>query len=64
MLDSVIQVGESYAPIHAGIAAALRKRVRPGCSSVYGDGRAGARSARILAELPLGDALARKVITY
>jgi UDP-hydrolysing UDP-N-acetyl-D-glucosamine 2-epimerase len=47
---SVIHAGESGQAIHKAIEAALRKRPRPGRQTPYGDGRAGGRIARILAD--------------
>jgi UDP-N-acetylglucosamine 2-epimerase (non-hydrolysing)/GDP/UDP-N,N'-diacetylbacillosamine 2-epimerase (hydrolysing) len=61
---TVLQVGESYSAIRNGLAAALRKRPPPPGRTIYGDGRAGPRIARILATLPLSAGLARKLITY
>jgi len=50
---SIIQAGESPQAILRAIRKALRLRPRRGGPSVYGDGRAGKRIARILAKLPL-----------
>lgn len=61
---SVVQVGETYAAIRAGLAAALRMRTRAARQTVYGDGRAGERIARILARVPIGPEAARKLICY
>jgi len=61
---SVIECGESAAAIRAALGRALRLPRRPGRRSVYGDGRAGERIARVLAELPLSAETARKVIAY
>ena len=61
---SVTHAGESEAAIRKTIEAALRKRPRTGRQTPYGDGRAGQRIARILADLPERDALVRKVIAY
>jgi UDP-hydrolysing UDP-N-acetyl-D-glucosamine 2-epimerase len=61
---SVVQVGEPYAAVRAGLAAALRLRTHAGGRTVYGDGRAGARIARILARVPIGPGAARKLICY
>ncbi len=61
---SVLHVDESYGAIRRGVLAALRKRPRPGRPTVYGDGRAGERIARVLARVPLTSDFARKVITY
>lgn len=61
---SVLQVDETYTAIRAGLRAALGKRPRPSRRSIYGDGRAGERIARTLAELPATEGSARKIITY
>ena len=61
---TVLQVGESYTAIRNGLVAALRKRPPPPGRTIYGDGRAGPRIARILATLPLSAGFARKLITY
>lgn len=61
---SVLQVNETYTAIRAGLRAALGKRPRPGRRTIYGDGRAGQRIARVLAELPARAGSARKMITY
>lgn len=61
---SVRHVGESYAAIRAAIQAALGARRTPGLHTVYGDGHAGQRIARILARLPLNADLRRKIIAY
>jgi GDP/UDP-N,N'-diacetylbacillosamine 2-epimerase (hydrolysing) len=61
---SVIDCDESYGGIRAAIAAARRRRPRVGGKTVYGDGRAGERIARILAESPIDDSVRRKQITY
>ena len=61
---SVLHVAESYAAIRAGLQAALHMPRRPGRRTVYGDGRSGARIARILASTPLTDEFKRKVIAY
>lgn len=61
---SVVQAGDTYAAIRAGVLAALRKRPPPCRRTVYGDGHAGQRIARILAALPRTDEMARKVILY
>lgn len=61
---SVVQSSHTEAAIRAALATALQKRCRPGQSTVYGDGEAGLRIARILAALPLTREFARKVITY
>jgi len=61
---SVVHVGESQTAILRGLRVALRRPRRAGQPTVYGDGRAGLRIARILARLPDGDDFRRKVITY
>ena len=61
---SVLHVDESCDAIRRGVLAALRKRSRPGRPTVYGDGRAGERIARLLACVPLPRDFARKVSTY
>lgn len=61
---SVIQADETTAAIRAGLQAALRKRPKPGGRTVYGNGHAGERIAGILADVPLTEDFARKVITY
>ncbi len=62
--SSVISCGESASEISGALCIALRKRPRPGGQSVYGDGQAGERIAKILAGLKLTSALVRKVIAY
>jgi UDP-N-acetylglucosamine 2-epimerase len=61
---SVMHCGETAAAIRRAVQRALRARRRPSRQTVYGDGRAGPRIARILAALPLGGDFGRKVITY
>lgn len=61
---SVVRVGERYEEIVAGLRAALRKRPTTGRAGVYGDGTAGARIARWLAELDIMPALICKRISY
>ncbi len=60
----VIHCGESLADIRRGIRLAVsRRRPAAGCS-VYGDGRAGIRIARILSRLIISPLLARKELVY
>jgi len=61
---SVLHVAENYPAIHAALRRALRLHPRPGQRTVYGDGHAGERIARILAGLHINDHLLRKTITY
>jgi UDP-hydrolysing UDP-N-acetyl-D-glucosamine 2-epimerase len=61
---SVIQCGESERAVRAALRRAMSMRTRRGGRSVYGDGRAGERIAEILADTPITDAVARKVIAY
>ncbi len=60
---TVIECDEAAEALRAALARALRLPRRPGRRSVYGDGRAGERIARVLAELPLTAEFTRKVIT-
>jgi UDP-hydrolysing UDP-N-acetyl-D-glucosamine 2-epimerase len=62
--SSVICVAESERAIRAGLRRALRMRIRRRGRSIYGDGQAGRRIARILAGLDDLAALARKRIRY
>jgi hypothetical protein len=61
---SVVHADESQAAIRRAIERALRLHPHRNGASVYGDGQSGPRIARILAELPLTDALVRKRIRY
>ncbi len=61
---SVIDCDESCEGIRAAIETALRRRPRPGTPTVYGDGRAGERIARILATAPIDETVRRKQISY
>jgi GDP/UDP-N,N'-diacetylbacillosamine 2-epimerase (hydrolysing) len=61
---TIVQTTESPTAIRTGLRSALRKHPRRGGRNVYGDGRAGPRIAKILAELRLTTALVRKRITY
>jgi len=61
---SVVQSGDSRDAVRTGLLTALRKRPRRGGRTVYGDGHAGERVARVLAAVPRTDTFARKVITY
>lgn len=61
---SVIHCDETDAGIRAALRAALRLRVRPGRATVYGDGRAAPRIARVLANLPRAPEFRRKIIAY
>jgi UDP-hydrolysing UDP-N-acetyl-D-glucosamine 2-epimerase len=60
----VLHTDESVPAIRQAVAAALRLRIKPGGRTVYGDGHAGARIARLLATMPLTWECRRKVITY
>jgi UDP-hydrolysing UDP-N-acetyl-D-glucosamine 2-epimerase len=62
--SSVVRAAETRPAVLRAIRQALRMPPRPGRRTVYGDGRAGARIARILAGLPPGEGLRRKRITY
>ncbi|MBI4578477.1 MAG: UDP-N-acetylglucosamine 2-epimerase (hydrolyzing) [Planctomycetes bacterium] len=62
--SSVIEVDETASAIQRAITSALaRRRPDPG-KSVYGDGRAGERIARILSKVRVDDATLRKVLSY
>lgn len=61
---SVISCGETAREIRAALRQALALRPRRSGRSVYGDGRAGARIAEILAKLNAVEALRRKKLTY
>lgn len=62
---SVYHVPDTPAGIRAGLQRASRCRPKRASRTVYGDGRAGERIARILAQLPLDSAaLRRKRLTY
>jgi GDP/UDP-N,N'-diacetylbacillosamine 2-epimerase (hydrolysing) len=61
---SVRDVAESYTAIRAAVQTALSAHTKPARRTVYGDGRAGQRIARVLARLPLTMDFRRKVITY
>lgn len=60
----IVHCDESAKSIGAALAKALRSRLRPGGRCAYGDGRSGARIARILASLPARALDTRKQITY
>ena len=60
----VIDAGESFSSIRDALAEALRKRPIMGNATVYGEGRAGTRIARILASTRITDALIHKCNTY
>ncbi|UCC29192.1 MAG: UDP-N-acetylglucosamine 2-epimerase (hydrolyzing) [Phycisphaerales bacterium] len=59
----VVDAEESLGSIRGALQKALRKRPIIGGSTVYGDGRAGARIAQIIAKLPLDDLFRRKAGT-
>ena len=61
---SVIDANESLASIRDALATALRRRPITGKPSVYGDGRAGEKTAAILASAPPINALIRKRNAY
>lgn len=61
---SVIHTSESVSSLRTAIRRAMELHTRPGAATVYGDGRAGARIARVLIEMPLDPALLRKIITF
>jgi GDP/UDP-N,N'-diacetylbacillosamine 2-epimerase (hydrolysing) len=61
---SVVHAAENEAAIRAALRKALRSRPRLGGRNAYGDGQAGPRIARILAQVELSEALLRKQITY
>jgi UDP-N-acetylglucosamine 2-epimerase (non-hydrolysing)/GDP/UDP-N,N'-diacetylbacillosamine 2-epimerase (hydrolysing) len=56
----IVEAGESLSSIKEALRQALRKRPIIGRTTLYGDGCAGGRIARILAEVALGDQLPRK----
>lgn len=60
----IVHAAETRSAIAAALRRALTLSHRPPRSTVYGDGQAGLRIARILSETPLTPALIRKVITY
>jgi GDP/UDP-N,N'-diacetylbacillosamine 2-epimerase (hydrolysing) len=62
--SSVIHANESFASIREALARAARKRPRRGGRNVYGDGRAGARIAHLLAALPLSPMLTHKRLPF
>jgi UDP-hydrolysing UDP-N-acetyl-D-glucosamine 2-epimerase len=59
---AVLHCGEAPAAIRAALRRALRMRVEAGGATVYGDGRAGERIARVLAQAK--DMPVRKRICY
>jgi UDP-hydrolysing UDP-N-acetyl-D-glucosamine 2-epimerase len=61
---SVLHAEESYTSIRRAIARALLKRPITGSHGEYGDGRAGERIARLLAQVPLNESLRRKLNSY
>lgn len=61
---SVIDAKETAASIHEAIQRALRKRPIIGRPTVYGDGRAGIRIAKILSQTALDDRLRRKTNAF
>lgn len=61
---SVLHAAESPAAIRRALRQALSMRRRRRASRVYGDGRAGERIARVLANARLDDALRQKLIAY
>lgn len=61
---SVIHCDESQTAIRQAIARALRLRPIMGAPSVYGDGRAGQRIARLLTTVPLTSDFRRKFNAY
>ena len=62
--SSVIHADESFSSIRGALRRALKKRPRLGGRSVYGDGRAGERIARLLATLPLTPTLTHKRLAF
>lgn len=60
----IFHASETRSAIAAALQRALALPHCPPRTTVYGDGQAGWRIARILAETPLNPALIRKVITY
>lgn len=61
---AVIDAGESFASISEKLAAARRKRPKIGGTTPYGDGKAGARTATHLAQVPLDAAFRTKRNVY
>jgi UDP-hydrolysing UDP-N-acetyl-D-glucosamine 2-epimerase len=61
---SVVHAEESRQAVASAIRRALRRRRGTIGRSVYGDGRAGERIARILARIPLTATLRRKQLAY
>jgi GDP/UDP-N,N'-diacetylbacillosamine 2-epimerase (hydrolysing) len=61
---SVLHAAESPAAIRRALRQALSMRRPRRASRVYGDGRAGERIARVLANVRLDDALRQKLIAY
>ena len=61
---SVVYARESKHSIRTGLHQALQKRPRRGGRSVYGDGQAGRRIAKLLSNLHLSEQLFKKQITY
>jgi len=61
---SIFHAEESARSVRAALRRALRTRPRRRSRSVYGDGQAGARIARILADLRVTEDLRRKRIRY
>jgi UDP-hydrolysing UDP-N-acetyl-D-glucosamine 2-epimerase len=62
--NAVIHADESASAIEEALSKALRMRPRPGMRTVYGDGSAGIRIARLLAAAPLNDTFRRKTNAY
>ncbi len=60
----VIDARETRESVLSGLRQALRRRQRVDETSVYGDGRAGARIAEVLAGLIITPAVTRKTLTY
>ena len=62
--SAVIDASESFTSISEALIAARRKRPRIGGSTPYGDGKAGARTADLLARVPLDCYFKAKRNTY
>ncbi|MCH7701555.1 MAG: UDP-N-acetylglucosamine 2-epimerase (hydrolyzing) [Planctomycetes bacterium] len=61
---SVIETAETLTSIRTALAHALRKHPITGAPTVYGDGRAGGRIARLLAAVPLCERFRHKLNAY
>ena len=61
---SVVYAQESKHALRTGLQQALKKRLHRGGRSVYGDGQAGRRIAKLLSNLRLTEQLVKKQITY